>query len=64
MKEYTVRLTGLRKDGSTPHAEVATKAESCRMAVLQVSGMDPRALQWDGFYDDGVVDIIAYSVIY
>ncbi len=44
--EFTIRVLGLRSNKEKVLATIASKADSPQAAILQVSGIDAKALKW------------------
>jgi hypothetical protein len=66
--EYTIEVTGIRRQGEYVKARLTTKASSAQMAIIQTAGIDSKAIQWEPnsladakgtYYDD--VTIIGYK---
>lgn len=66
--DYKIEVNGIRLNGDYVKALLDTKASSAQMAIIQVAGIDSRAIQWQPdslrdakgtYYDD--VTIIGYK---
>jgi hypothetical protein len=63
MKDYNIMVYGFRANGDRVEAMIAGRAQSPRMAIVQVSGIEEAAITWQdhGFLDD--VTIYGYEVL-